>query len=154
MPSSVAAVTFERRHATRTCLRVPTERAGAKPVSHYEYQKSVAKAWLDPDNFGQGPGYHTLSDDSSRGSTIYTMSKLCGGSGQSGSKRSSYISNNSLNPKKGALRRRLNQTFGNWLGTAESDRHGNFCPCQLHQWACGNKNQKNVAHFKECNVTF
>ena len=55
------------------------ERAGVKPVSHYEYQKSVEKAWLDPDNFGQGPGYHTLRDDSSKGSTISTMSKSCGG---------------------------------------------------------------------------
>ena len=81
-PSSAAAVTFDRRYATRTCLRVPIERAGAKPVSHYEYQKSVAKAWLDPDDFGQGPGYHTLSDGSSKSSTISTMSKSCGGSGR------------------------------------------------------------------------
>ena len=79
MPSSSVAVTFDWRHATWPCLWVPTERAVAKPVSNYEYQKSVAKAWLDPDNFGQGPGYHTLSDDSGKVSTISTMSKSCGG---------------------------------------------------------------------------
>ena len=129
------------------------ERAGSKPVSHYEYQKSVAKAWFNPDNFGQGPSYHTLSNDSSKGSTISTMSKSCGGSGRSGSKQSSYISNNSLNPEKGALRHRLNQTLCHCPGTAERDRHGNFWPFQIHWWACGNKKQQNVAHCEECNVT-
>ena len=113
----------------------------------------MAKAWLDPDNFGKGPGYHTLSDDNSKGSTISTMSKSCGGSGRSGSKRSSYISNNSLNPEKGALMHRLNFTLVHWPGTAECDRHGNSWPCRLHWWACGNKKQKNVAHCEECNVT-
>ena len=38
--------------------------------------------------FGQVPGYHTLGDDSSKGSTISIMSKSCGGSGLSGSKQS------------------------------------------------------------------
>ena len=46
---------------------------------------------------------------------------------------------------------RLNQTLGNWPGTAERDRHDNCWPCQLHRWACGNKKQNNVAHCEECN---
>ena len=51
----------------KNCL----ERSGCEPVSHYEYQVSCSKAWIDPENYGK-ESVHTPSDNAS--STISTMS--------------------------------------------------------------------------------
>ena len=132
----------------KNCL----EMAGCEPVTHYEYQISCAKAWIDPDNFGTS--VHTPSDTGS--STISTMSA---GSGRicttaSGSKkRKSYVSNKSLHPLKGKLRCRLDHRQDHWPAKAPKDANHNTSPCQLHWWLCGTKKSKNVARCPTCNVT-
>ena len=68
-------------------------------------------------------------------------------------KKKIYLTNCSLDPRKGALCHCLDWN-GHWPSLAPRDRSGNVTPCHLHRWACGSKAQKhsNVIYCGECNV--
>ena len=130
------------------------EEAGSKPVSHYEYQKAVALAWIDPDKFGSDVGYNTPTDNKE---SLSTISRSAGG--EHGSvdsatgKRKIYLTNRSLDPQKGSLCHRLNRQ-NHWPSLPPRDQSGQVTTCNLHRWACGAKCQKHafVAYCEECNV--
>ena len=134
----------------KSCL----ENAGCEPVSHYEYQISCAKAWIDPDIFGKS--VRTPSDNAS--STISTMSSTGSGgistttSRSATKKRKAYVSNKSMHPLKGKLRCRLDHSLDHWASEPPKDSNHNTPACQLHWWLCGTKKASNVARCPTCNV--
>ena len=87
------------------------EMAEAEPILHYEFQKEIAMAWIDPDRFGCS--FHTPSEN--EGSTISTLSRAStksSGSGATRTRKRIYITEKGMNPKKGKLCGRLNHTLG------------------------------------------
>ena len=121
------------------------EQAGAKPVTHYEYHKACAIAWIDPEGYrdeGQS-SYKTPSNNEQ------DMSTLTSGSS---TQRKARFSDASLDPWSGALKVRLNRNVPHWPSTPINDQNRNLPACQLHRWASGIQKRANIAFCAECNV--
>ena len=95
------------------------QQADMTPVSHYEYQESIALALLDPENHGNlKTGYCTPPDDNS------SLSTLTGGSGSTtsnGSKRR-RVSDQSVDPISGSIQCRMENRLDHWPSTALNKR--------------------------------
>ena len=121
------------------------EQAGGKPITHYEYHKACALAWIDPENYGcEGDGYKTPSDNEN------DMSTLSSGSSDL---RKPRFSNAALDPRNGSLKNRLNRNVQHWPCTPVRDRNRNMPLCQLHRWAAGIQRRAHASYCAECNVT-
>ena len=125
------------------CYCEYTKGIGEKPMSHYEYQKMIAHAWMDK-------GYYSKkSEEDGIVSTVSTFSiSTCTSRGGSRSR----ISVSGLNPITGSLKCRLDKSLPHWpLAIAKQDTK--LFNCQLHYWATGKRIYQNVQYCKECNIS-
>ena len=105
------------------------EDANRKPMSHYNYQKSIALAWINPEKYGKDSGTITPTDDNS---TLSSMTKSSTASSGTRKKRRTYITTKSLHPQKGSLSDRTDRGLGHWPSPPPTDNKGNSnSPCQL-----------------------
>jgi hypothetical protein len=119
------------------------------PMTHYEYQRDIALAWIDPQEYAtkKKKRYTTpVTSEHSEPSTLTSNSTT--------NSKSNYITDFTLDPVNGSLKRRLNHTVGHWPSKAPRKRDGNKPHCQLHKWACGIHKRKraNTALCEVCNV--
>ena len=120
------------------------EQAEAKPVSHYEYHKACALAWIDPGGYGdEGSSFKTPSDNEQEMSTLSSVSST---------NRKARFSDSALDPRSGSLKNRLNRNVHHWPCTPIKDKNRNTPVCQLHRWAAGVQKRSNSAYCPECNV--
>ena len=98
------------------------EEVSKTPMSHYNFQKSIAFAWIDPEHHGGESGYCTPKSDDS---TFPLISKSSG----SGKKRGNYVTTKSLCPNSGLLSGRLDHSLGHWPSLLPKDKHNNTPPC-------------------------
>ena len=123
-----------------------------KPMSHYEFQKRVALAWINQAQCwplvrrnvcvnNLSLAYHMKSTTPSVSMTEISVSSL----GSSGSStvmptvihcnKATAFNENSLDPKKGKLRLRLDSSQSHWpLENRKAEAN-----CQLHKWVTGKK---------------
>ena len=122
-------------------------------VSHYDYIKLIAIAWIDPENYGpQTPmkdlprSKNETKDNEERPRTrrrIMDTETLASG----GSKRCKEVSDDSLDPLNGLLRMRLqHNTIQHWPQDAGGKR------CQLHRWARGREGKSVMKGTMKCSV--
>jgi len=118
----------------------------SNPMSHYEFQKMIAEAWIDPDSLNK-----------KKESKDETTSTITGSStaGTTGGKI--RFCSSSLHPLTGSLRCRIDHSGA--LHYPVKARNTEYC--QLHRWAkpggaaqhCKHRKYKDVVKCSECNVS-
>ena len=128
---------------------------GLKPMTHYEFWKQIALAWIHPlkywpDN-NRKKSRKRVSTEVEESDGVNTRSAASTSSSvndNSSLKRSQAFSDRSLDPEKGALKNRL-VVGGHW---PEAIPPGMDVNCQLHRWATGKKHRAKVVKCKQCKV--
>ena len=127
------------------CYKSHMEEHGLKPISHYEFQKSIARAFITGQKSSSRRRRKRDDEDCSAASSITSSS--------ASSKKRGRWSDTSLHPLTGAHRKRLDRsTIKHWPRPCEKKEDY----CQLHRWAFGASKMcrvhKNSAHCADCNV--
>ena len=126
---------------------------GRKPMTHYEFRKQIALAWVDPENYWPTDSTKKSARKRKRieveeGDGITTRSAASTSSQlNDNKKRCVAISDASLHPEKGALKERLVRG-GHW---PEVSKGKDVC-CQLHRWGTGRKYRAKIVTCKQCKV--
>ena len=123
----------------------------SNPMSHYEFQKMIAEAWIDPDCLNKKIKSEDETTDVMSVSSTITGSSTVGTAGN----RVRFCSS-SLDPLTGSLRCRIDHSgVGHWPIKAKNNEY-----CQLHRWAnpgstsnSRKRKYKGVIRCSECNVT-
>ena len=89
------------------------ELRGLKPISHYDFQKNIALAWIDKDVYANQKTKSYITPHSSDCGTGDDTSTLTSNS-TGRSQKKETITNFTLHPYTGSLKRRLNHSFGHW----------------------------------------
>ena len=125
---------------------------GKRPMSHYDFCKSIALAWLDPKLYWKNQMVKRAAESNKRSAdnNINVNVRQQGQGGDSSSnaeggctqttrassnkkqKRAPPVSDDSLCPRTGALRHRLEVHHGEHLPTLQSTKGAK---CALHNWA-------------------
>ena len=128
---------------------------GMKPMTHYEFRKAIALAWINPSQYW--PELKTkkskkrVRDEVDESDGVSTRSAaMSTATNELSSKRSQACTDRSLHPLKGSLKGRLT-AGGHWPKRISSDKKD--VNCQLHRWATGRKNRAQLMTCIQCNVT-
>ena len=127
-------------------------------VSHYDFIKLTAIAWIDPGKYGPQTPMKELpkskrshEEDQNRPRTRRKIIENASSVGSATSKRCREVNDDSLDPVKGKLNMRLNPTVQHWPEEAKVGSR-----CQLHRWARGRELasvMKGVIKCSICQVT-
>jgi hypothetical protein len=124
-----------------------------KLLSHYQFRKMIALAWINPSQFAEGNKKNTKrkysNDDIScaRSTRSYSSARERCNSTQKGA----YISDESLHPHHGALKIRLSGLYHH----CPARPHAKDPTCSLHRWASEDnafKRRGNIMKCDCCNV--
>ena len=125
------------------------------PMSHLDFCKKIAIAWLDPYNnwpkFQMTGAAKKRTENDSVGSDSSKVTTRSASKKQIKSKRSRRFTDTTLNPIKGLLNDRLHQVQ-HWPVT---DSVTSAAVCQLHRWATkgGERRRGNLFRCSYCEVT-
>ena len=127
-------------------------------VSHYDFIKLTAIAWIAPGKYGPQTPMKELpkskrshEEDQNRPRTRRKIIENASSVGSATSKRCREVNDDSLDPVKGKLNMRLNPTVQHWPEEAKVGSR-----CQLHRWARGRELasvMKGVIKCSICQVT-
>ena len=131
-----------------------------KPLSHYDFQTSVAKAWVRPDLYlsknkkiktKHGPRRLVTTKSVTIANDTCTRASLRSATSDQDSvapRRSTGFTNKTLHPINGVLKIRLTGTDHWPVPTHKKDGR-----CQLHFWATGKKCRSQLLECTQCKVT-
>ena len=127
------------------CYKSHMEEHGLKLISHYEFQKSIARAFITGQKSSPRRKRKRDDEDCSAASSITSSSAA--------PKKRGRWSDTSLHPLTGAHRKRLDRsTIKHWPKPCEKKEDY----CQLHRWAFGKSKMcrvyKNSVYCADCNV--
>ncbi len=131
------------------------------PLSHYDFIKQVALAWIEPGIYW--PGWNTTrrktrrsqsADDSA--CTSVSSESIVGRRIRTRSVKSEpqrkrrRMTDNALNPLRGCMKDRLNKSLvHNPINISKEGKRGK---CQLHRWARGNDGKEVRQNILKCSV--
>ena len=140
-----------------------------KPLSQYEFQKAIALAWLDcskywPEQYNKQNKRKRKRDNNFinvvRAPKKKMMSRICrslsgldsstaASVSSASTSRSSRITDQSLDPRTGALRKRLSTGQGLHMPGKSS----NDAKCGMCHWAVKKRTKANVLRCTTCNIS-
>ena len=115
---------------------------GIKSLSHYEFQRNVALAWIDKDEYANPKKTFTTPKNSDGGSGGEEDASTLTSNSTGGGQKKDSITDFTLDPDSGSLKRRLNHSVGHWPTRGDRGNEERKGHCQLHKWACGNNVRK------------
>ena len=102
--AAIRAVTYSKYSKLR----------GIKSLSHYEFQRNVALAWIDKDEYANPKKTFTTPKKSDGGSGGEEDASTLTSNSTGGGKKKDSITDFNLDPDSGSLKRRLNHSVGHW----------------------------------------
>ncbi len=126
-------------------------------LSHYDFRRAIALAWLDPENFW--PGFHKFCESEygtkRRRTETRVTSEEASATTRSTTKKKretppycARVNDKALCPMNGALKDRLQVIAGHWPRPVE---HAKAPRCQVHRWA-GVEHKAGIYCCAACNV--
>ena len=113
------------------------------PFNHYEFIKSIALAWIDPDTYW--PQKSGKRDNDASSSSSSRMSKRS----KPSPKRNATFTDRSLDPYTGSLRCRMDTRLNHLPEENDKDEGS----CQMHYWKDKSKYRKQLLKCAACQVT-
>jgi hypothetical protein len=137
------------------CYKEVCEQNNVKPMSHYEWRKSIALAWIDPNQYWPSrysrtssinPQNLEVSDETSdrTGKRKASDDSVT----TSSSKRATAITDEALDPRTGRLRDRLAVGHGLHMPEAATD----WAKCSLHNWAAKKRTRAQIVKCSTCGI--
>ena len=126
-----------------------------KPMSHFNFQRAIAMAWINPSEYWpKPPSRRSRSASASVTSASSSSTSRKRTRSKSSTTNESHVSRGTAFSDKtlsitGALARRTDLNVHHW--PIECTKK-NAC-CQLHKWATGQRLKRNVFVCSYCNVT-
>ena len=119
----------------------------SKPMSHFEFQRAIAMAWISPTEYWPPSG--PKSKEAQVPSTMSQSSWSTRSQAQPKVlfKRGTAFTDKTLHPT-GALSCRLHGNFHHW----PIENTKKYAHCQLHYWATRKRMKRNILHCSHCNV--
>ena len=129
------------------------ESTGEKLLSHYEFRKMIALAWINPSQFAGGDkkNLKRKCGDDNISSARSTQSSISSSESCNSVKKGAYISDESLHPYHGALKIRLSGLYHH----CPAHPYAKDPTCSLHWWAADDnayKRRGNIMRCDCCNV--
>jgi len=119
------------------CYSVHHKLMRSKPLSHYDFQKSVGDSWVS--NYASDEAVTAAATASTSSLTVSSL-------GTERTRRPRFC-DASLDPMSGICRKRLDRTLGHWPYPGKRTDY-----CQLHRWATGSscKNNRVYTNVVKC----